>query len=47
MVESLWVRMSGKANKASILVRVCSRPPDQDEETDEEFYRQLAEVVKS
>uniref|UniRef100_A0A8B9C3Y3 Reverse transcriptase domain-containing protein n=1 Tax=Anser brachyrhynchus TaxID=132585 RepID=A0A8B9C3Y3_9AVES len=46
-VESLWVRIRGKANKASILVGVCYRPPNQDEETDEEFYRQLAEAAKS
>ena len=26
---------------------VCYRPPNQDEETDEEFYRQLAKVAKS
>ena len=46
-VESLWVRISGKANKASILVGGCYRPPDQDEEMDEVFYKQLAEVVQS
>ena len=45
-VESLWVRIRGKANKAGILVGVCYRLPNQDVETDEEFYRQLAEVVK-
>lgn len=26
-VESLWVRIKGKANKAYILVGVCYRPP--------------------
>ena len=26
---------------------VCSRPPNQDEETDEVFYEQLAEAVRS
>uniref|UniRef100_A0A8B9UU32 Reverse transcriptase domain-containing protein n=1 Tax=Anas zonorhyncha TaxID=75864 RepID=A0A8B9UU32_9AVES len=36
----------GKANKSSILVGVCYRPPNQNEETDEEFYRQLIKVVK-
>ncbi|XP_071884244.1 small ribosomal subunit protein mS29 isoform X1 [Anas platyrhynchos] len=36
-----------EANKASILVGVCYRPPNRDEETLEEFYRQLAEVAKS
>ena len=34
------------SNKASILVGVCYRPPNQDEETDEEFYRQLTKVEK-
>ena len=46
-VESLWVRIGGKANKASILVGVCYRLPNQNEEMDEEFYRHLANVVKS
>uniref|UniRef100_A0A8B9ZFV9 Reverse transcriptase domain-containing protein n=1 Tax=Anas platyrhynchos TaxID=8839 RepID=A0A8B9ZFV9_ANAPL len=45
-IESLWVRI-GRDNKASVLVGVCYRPPNQDEETDEEFYRQLTEVAKS
>jgi len=31
-VESLWVRIRGRANKADILVGVCYRPPNQDEE---------------
>ena len=43
-VESLCVRISGKANMASILVGVCYRLPDHDEET---LYSQLAEVAKS
>ncbi|KAK4805875.1 hypothetical protein QYF61_025742 [Mycteria americana] len=36
-VECLWVRIRGKANKADIVVGVCYRPPNQDEETDELF----------
>jgi len=43
-VECLWVKMRGKANKADILLRVCYRPTNQDEEVDEVFYRRLAEV---
>ncbi|GAB0208330.1 mitochondrial enolase superfamily member 1 [Grus japonensis] len=43
-VECLWVRMRGKANKADILLGVCYRPPNQDEEADEAFYKRLAEV---
>ena len=45
-VESLWVRIRGRADKADILVGICYRPPSQDEETDEVFYEQLAEAVQ-
>ena len=44
-VESLCVKIRGRADKADILVGVCYRPPNQDEETDEVFYEQLAEAV--
>jgi len=44
-VEFLWVKIRGRADKADILVGVCYRPPNQDEETDEVFYEQLAEAV--
>ncbi|KAK4811067.1 hypothetical protein QYF61_016353 [Mycteria americana] len=43
-VECLWVRIRGKANKADIVVGVCYRPPNQDEDTDELFYKQLGEA---
>ncbi|KAK4806819.1 hypothetical protein QYF61_005615 [Mycteria americana] len=46
-VECLWVRIRGKANKADIVVGVCYRPPNQDEETDELFYEQLGEASRS
>ncbi|KAK4828839.1 hypothetical protein QYF61_000896 [Mycteria americana] len=46
-VECLWVRIRGKANKADIVVGVCYRPPNQDEETDELFYKQLGEASQS
>ncbi|KAK4823940.1 hypothetical protein QYF61_008326 [Mycteria americana] len=46
-VEGLWVRIRGKANKADIVVGVCYRPPNQDEETDELFYKQLGEASRS
>ena len=42
-VESLWVKIRARANKADILVGVCYRPPNQDEETDEVFYEQLCD----
>ncbi|GAB0181770.1 hypothetical protein GRJ2_000642300 [Grus japonensis] len=44
MVKCLWVRITEKANKANIMVGVCYRPPNQDEEKDEIFYKQLGEV---
>ncbi|KAK4827222.1 hypothetical protein QYF61_015250 [Mycteria americana] len=46
-VKCLWVRIRRKANKAAIMVGVCSRPPNQDEEADEIFYKQLGEVSRS
>jgi len=46
-VECLRVKMTGKANKADILLGVCYRPPNQDEEVDEVFYKRLAEVSQS
>ncbi|KAK4816845.1 hypothetical protein QYF61_023967 [Mycteria americana] len=46
-VECLWVRIRGKVNKADIVVGVCYRPPNQDEETDELFYKQLGEASRS
>jgi len=46
-VECLWVKMRRKANKADILLRICYRPSNQDEEVDEVFYKRLAEVSQS
>ncbi|KAJ7424185.1 hypothetical protein BTVI_07574 [Pitangus sulphuratus] len=43
-VECLWIKIRGKAD---ILVGVCYRPPSQDDEGGELFYRQLADVSKS
>ena len=37
-------KKNAKANKADILLGVCYRPPNWDEEVDEVFYKQLAEV---
>ena len=44
-VESSWVRIRGRANKADILVGVFYRLLNQDKETEEVFYEQLAEVA--
>jgi len=46
-VKCLWVKMRGKNNKADILLGVCYRPPSQDEEEYEVFYKRLAEVSQS
>ncbi|TRZ08316.1 hypothetical protein HGM15179_018789 [Zosterops borbonicus] len=46
-VECLWVRIWGKANKADILVGVCYRPPNQEEEVDNVFHKQLQDVSRS
>ena len=46
-VESLWVKIRGRADKADILVDACYRLLSQDEETDEMFYEQLAEATRS
>ena len=43
----LWVKMRGKANKADILLGICYRPSNQDEEVDEVVYKRLAEVSQS
>ncbi|RMC12138.1 hypothetical protein DUI87_11273 [Hirundo rustica rustica] len=46
-VECLWVRIKGNANKADILLGVCYRPPNQEEEVDNLFYKQLGNVSGS
>jgi len=45
MIE-LSVMISGKVNKAGIMVGVCYRPPNQDEEAGEIFCFQLGEVSR-
>ena len=42
-VESLWVRTKVKGNKTDIIVGVCYRLPNQDEEVDKTLYRQLGD----
>ncbi|PKU42862.1 hypothetical protein llap_6836 [Limosa lapponica baueri] len=39
--------MKGKANKGDFVLGVCYRPPNQDEEADEVFYKRLAKVSQS
>ena len=43
-VECLWVRIRGKACRGDILVGVCCRLPNQDEEMNEAFYEQLRKL---
>jgi len=40
-VESLWVRIKGQTRMGNTVVGVYYRPPDQEEEVHEAFYRQL------
>ncbi|GAB0188273.1 hypothetical protein GRJ2_001292600 [Grus japonensis] len=39
LTESLWVRIKGRAGTGDTIVGVCHRPPDQEDCTDEAFYR--------
>ena len=45
-VESLGIRIRGKANKVDILVDFCYGPIKQDEETDKAYHEQLTEVMR-
>jgi len=46
-VESLWVRIKGQPHMGDITVGVYYRPPDQEEEVDEAFHRQLQAASQS
>jgi len=46
-VESLWFRIKGQAHMGDVIVGVYYRPPDQEEEVDEAFYKQLQVVSQS
>ncbi|GAB0204272.1 hypothetical protein GRJ2_002892800 [Grus japonensis] len=39
--ESFWVRIKEQTIRGDIIVDVYSRPPDQEEQVDEAFYREL------
>ena len=41
------MRIRGNGNKADIMVGVCYRPPNQDQEEEEIVYKQLGEVSQS
>ena len=44
-VESIRVKIRGRADKADIMVGICYRPPNKDEETDEVFFEQPAHIA--
>ncbi|KAF4804342.1 hypothetical protein TURU_008643 [Turdus rufiventris] len=46
-VACLWVKIKGKVSRAGIMVGVCYRPPNQDKQADEAFYKQLTEISLS
>jgi len=46
-VESLWVRIQGQPRTGDVIVGVHYRPPDQEKEVDDAFYRQLQAASQS
>jgi len=46
-VESLWVRIKAQAHMADFVVHIYYRPPDQEEEVNEAFYRQMKVASQS
>ena len=46
-VENLWVRIKWQAHSGDTVVGVYYRPPDQEEEGNEAFYRQLKIDIQS
>ena len=46
-VESLWVRIKGQPHMGDVIVGVYYRPPDQEEEVHEAFYKQLKAASQS
>ncbi|KAK4826209.1 hypothetical protein QYF61_006153 [Mycteria americana] len=47
LTKSLWVRIKGRAGTGDIIVRVCYRPPDQEDGADEALYRQIGAASHS
>ncbi|GAB0205343.1 hypothetical protein GRJ2_002999900 [Grus japonensis] len=39
--DNLWVRIKGRAGSGYIIVEVCYRPPDQEDQADEASYTQI------
>lgn len=40
---SPWVRVRGESKKGDVTVGICHRPPDQEDEIYETFFKQLEE----
>ncbi|CAM2095472.1 unnamed protein product [Caretta caretta] len=45
--ECLWIKFRSVSNKGDVVVGACYRPPDQGDEVDEAFFRQLTEATRS
>lgn len=41
LAEILLVEIKGKMELLKVIVRVCYKPPDQEEQVDEALYRQM------
>lgn len=47
MAESVWVRIKRRAKRADAIVRVYYRPPSQDDNTNELFFKELRDISRS
>ena len=45
--ESLWVRIKERTGKGDIIMPVCYRPPDQEEQATQALYRQIGAASRS
>lgn len=43
-VEYLWVRIRGITIKIDLMTHICYRPPNQEKEMDDTFFRQFKSV---
>lgn len=46
MVKSLWVRIKGQTNIADVIVGVYYRPPIQNGDADELFFKEIRDTSK-
>ena len=45
-IESIWIKINGSRNKRSMIVGIYYRPPNQGENEDETFEKQIASVSR-